>query len=108
MEQYINKSAVVTEFNRLIAELIEEGEGTMFEQGRISAFEDAKLFLDTLEMKEVDLEDNIKESLAQEYVNYIFKRHDIDPESKEGQLIYYAYIHGINQCLTQLRAQKGE
>lgn len=107
MEQYISKSAVVTEFNRLIAELIEEGEDTMFEQGRISAFEDAKLFLDTLEVKEVDLEDNIKESLAQEYVNYIFKRHDIDPESKEGQLIYYAYMHGINQCLTQLRAQKG-
>ena len=28
----------------------------MFKQGRISAFEDAKLFLDSLEVKEVDLE----------------------------------------------------
>ena len=50
MEQYISKSALVAEFNRLIAELI-EGKGTMFERGRISAFEDAKLFLDTLEVK---------------------------------------------------------
>lgn len=53
MKQYIDKAAIVAEFNRLIAELIEEGEGTMFEQGRMSAFEDAKLFLDTLEVKEI-------------------------------------------------------
>ena len=50
----------MAEFNRLIAELVEEGEDTMFEQGRISAFEDAKLFLDTLEVKEVDLEKEIR------------------------------------------------
>jgi len=50
----IDKDAVVAEINRLIAELVEKGEGTMFEQGRISAFEDAKLFLDTLEVKEVE------------------------------------------------------
>ena len=65
-------------------------------------------FLDTLEVKEVDLEDSVKETLAQKYINYTFKRYNIDPESKEGQLIYYAYMHGINQCLNQLRAQKGE
>lgn len=100
--------AVLAEINRLIAELVEKGENTMFEQGRISAFEDAKLFLDTLEVKEVDLEDSIKESLAQKYIDYTFKRHNIDPESKEGQLIYHAYMHGMNQCLTQLKAQKGE
>ena len=56
MVQYIDKDALVAEINRLIAELVEKGEGTMFEQGRISTFEDAKLFLDTLEVKEVDLE----------------------------------------------------
>ena len=56
MEQYISKSALVTELNRLIAELVEEGEDTMFEQGRISAFEDVKVFINhTLEVKEVDL-----------------------------------------------------
>ena len=52
----IDKDALVAEINRLIAELVEKGEGTMFEQGRISAFEDAKLFLDSLEVKKVDLE----------------------------------------------------
>ena len=51
----INKVAAVAEINRLIAELVEKGEGTMYEQGRISAFEDAKLFLDTIEVKEVNL-----------------------------------------------------
>lgn len=65
-------------------------------------------FLDTLEVKEVDLEDTKKEELAQKYIDYTFKRHNIDPDSREGQLIYYAYIHGMNQCLTQLRTQKGE
>ena len=50
MKQYIDKNALITEINRLIAELVEEGENTMFEQGRISAFEDTKLFLDSLEV----------------------------------------------------------
>ena len=59
MTHYIDKDATVAEINRLIAELVEKGEGTMFEKGRISAFEDAKLFLDTLEVKEVDLEKEI-------------------------------------------------
>ena len=55
MEQYISKSALVAELNRLIAELVEEGEDTMFEQGRISAFEDVKVFINhTLEVKEVE------------------------------------------------------
>lgn len=61
MKHYIDKAALVAEFNRLIAELIKEGEDTMFEQGRISAFEDAKLFLDTLEAKEVDFEKEMSE-----------------------------------------------
>ena len=57
MEQYISKSALVTELNRLIAELVEEGEDTMFEQGRISAFEDVKVFINhTLEVKEIGVD----------------------------------------------------
>jgi hypothetical protein len=67
MEQYIKKSALVAEFNRLIAELVKEGEGTMFEQGRISAFEDTKLFLDTLEVKEVDLEKEINKYISDNF-----------------------------------------
>ena len=32
------------------------------------------------------------------YIDYTFKRHGIDPDSKEGQLIYYAYGHGYHQA----------
>ena len=60
MAKLIDKDTILAEINRLIAELVEKGEGTMFEQGRISAFEDAKLFLDSLEVKEVDLEEEIE------------------------------------------------
>jgi hypothetical protein len=67
MAQYIDKSALVAEFNRLITELVEKGEGTMFEQGRISAFKDVKLFLDTLEVKEVDLNDYYHKFLEKEW-----------------------------------------
>lgn len=55
MEPYIKKSALAAEIERLITELVEEGEDTMFEQGRISAFEDVKVFINhTLEVKDVD------------------------------------------------------
>ena len=72
MEQYISKSALVTELNRLIAELVEEGKDTMFEQGRISAFEDVKVFINhTLEVKEEpaskDLEREIKHYVYDPY-----------------------------------------
>lgn len=43
--EFIRKKALLEELDRLIAELVEEGEDTMFEQGRISAFEDFKLFI---------------------------------------------------------------
>lgn len=61
-----------------------------------------------LEVKVLELDDSRKEELAQKYIDYTFKRHDIDANSKEGQLIYYAYMHGMNQCLDQLRTKKGE
>ena len=32
------------------------------------------------------------------YIDYTFKRHGIDPDSIEGQLIYYAYGHGYHQA----------
>ena len=65
-------------------------------------------YKENVEVKEMNLEDSIKETLAQKYIDYTFRRHNIDPESREGQLIYYAYMHGINQCLNQLKAQKGD
>ena len=113
MAQYINKDALVEEIGRLKAESLQKksqckrsGLERMMHQ--IGAYNKILSFLDTLEVKEVDIEDSIKETLAQKYIDYTFRRHNIDPESKEGQLIYYAYIHGMNQCLTQLRTQKKE
>lgn len=32
------------------------------------------------------------------YIDYTFKRYGIDPDSIEGQLIYYAYGHGYHQA----------
>jgi hypothetical protein len=97
MEQYIPKSALVAEFNRLIAELVEKWEGTMFEQGRISAFEDAKLFLDTLEVKEVDID-----KLCEFRKNIGFAY----PEgASEYQKQLACYRQGIKDVI---KAQKGE
>ena len=62
-------------------------------------------YKENVEREEIGLEDSVKETLAQKYIDYTFKRHNIDPESKEGQLIYYAYMHGMNQCLEQLNKQ---
>jgi hypothetical protein len=74
MKKYIDKSALVAELNRLIAELVEEGEDTMFEQGRISAFEDVKVFIShTLEEKEVDLEKEYERYYEQERNIQTFK-----------------------------------
>lgn len=114
MEKYISLDAVVAEIERL-AEVQPTNEFQPKEQnkidwlsGKMFTINILRVFLDTLEVKEINLEDSVKETLAQKYVDYTFRRHNIDPESKEGQLIYYAYMHGINQCLTQLRTQKGE
>ena len=98
MTHLIDKDATVAEINRLIAELVEKGEGTMFEQGRISAFEDAKLFLDTLEMKEVDL-DYIKDELDR-----VVKIYKPDGDFGWGTL-YNVATHFFE---LGLKAQKGE
>ena len=77
MKQYISKSALVAELNRLIAELVEEGEGTMFEQGRISAFEDVKVFINhTLEVKE----EPASNDLEAEFILYLKHKFNIPQE----------------------------
>lgn len=64
------------EFVRLKNELIENGENTMFEQGRISAFEDATLFINSLQVKEepvsedLDKDDSFDELLQKLYIKY--------------------------------------
>ena len=57
VKQYIDKDALIAEIDWLITELVKEGEDTMFEQGRISALEDVKVFINhTLEVREVNFE----------------------------------------------------
>ena len=116
MEQYIKKSAIAAEIRKYIksAEAFLKYHHNKkdrlcysIEHQRLTMCE-LLSFLDTLDVKEIYLEDSIKESLAQKYIDYTFKRHNIDPESRYGQLLYYAYMHGMNQCLDKLNAQKGE
>lgn len=135
-KQYISKSDLVAEIKKAIESFFEDNDRIYDEYGnyfyknadndyrfyhkmdedwnwdedRLSLDEMVYIYLNinNLEVKEVDLDDVTKEEMAQKYIDYTFKRHNIDGDSKEGQLIYYAYIHGMNQCLTQLRKQKGE
>lgn len=111
MEQYIPKSAVVEKIKKRIEHCAKQRVDMLNAQcytiandmnERMGELNYIRDFLDTIEVKEVDLEDSIKENLAQKYIDYTFKRHNIDPKSKEGQLIYYAYMHGMNQCIDKL------
>ena len=58
MEQYIDKSAVVAEINSMLksVEHTSHCDETSFNSGRWKALTSIKNFLDTLEVKEVDLE----------------------------------------------------
>ena len=134
----IDKDTLVAEFNRLIAELVEKGEDTMFEQGRISAFEDAKLFLDTLEVKEVDLQseidhvwdntsDNFSEDGWKEFediakhffelgmevsnpltVKDIKKIYHLVNEVSDDLGVRAMYVNIYQEALKRFKAQKGE
>lgn len=117
MAQYIDKSALAAEIEKIISDETESiksfehnknASEVQRSNARIGVLTYLHSFLTTLEVKEIDLEDSIKESLAQKYIDYTFKRHNIDPDSRYGQLLYYAYMHGMNQCLDKLNAQKGE
>ena len=92
MTKYIDKDALVAELNRLIAELVEEGEDTMFEQGRISAFEDAKLFLDTLEVKEIHEDIDVD-------LNSFFEELGVESDSRLASMIKKAFYEGIDKYL---------
>lgn len=107
MEQYISKNKIIEEIKRRRKDW-SYGNSVEAKYKREEC-DDILFVINNIEVKDVDLEDSVKETLRQKYIDYTFKRHNIDPESKEGQLIYYAYMHGINQCLDKLNAvQKGE
>ena len=105
MKQYIDKAVAVAKIRERLLPTVRDKHYDEWEEGQDSERKAILGVLDTIEVKEIDLTDSVKETLAQKYADYTFKRHNIDPESKEGQLIYHAYIHGMNQCLTQLRTK---
>lgn len=110
MEQYISKDIAVTKIKKRFDEYSNSilKHYDAYTEARASELGKVLVILNTLEVKEIDLKDSVKETLAKKYIDYTFKRHNINPESKEGQLIYYAYMHGMNQCLDKLNVQKRE
>ena len=63
MEQYINKAAVVAEIERRVKvnkECMLGLRNLDYYQGKVDALNDTISYLDTLEVKEVDLENSVK------------------------------------------------
>ena len=59
-------------------------------------------------MAQITLTESKKEELAQKYIDYICKRDGLDQESREAQVIYFAYMHGINHCLGELNRKEND
>lgn len=66
-----DREIIKTELGRLKTELIEEGNNTMFEQGRISAFEDMEVFINS--MQEESVSKDLNEEIAR-WTKEHFKR----------------------------------
>ena len=109
MKQYIDKSALVAEIEKRIEET--KGMQPKFDQfwaGQISAFKGVLKILDTLEVKEVDLNNGIQltwEDVRELYI--IFAEVDTEIELcktdiKTETLGYY------QEVLKRFKAQKGE
>lgn len=108
MAHLINKDALVAELNRLIAELVEEGEDTMFEQGRISAFEDVKVFINhILKVKEMDWEKECRKYLTEHFNVY---EDDILQSKRSGMPLDTFDVIQVAKHFFELglKAQKGE
>jgi hypothetical protein len=69
-----DKEQILAEVRRLKIELIDNGENTMFEQGRISAFEDMEVFIDSLQEEPVDA------GLEEEIIRYIGFPEEVDED----------------------------
>ena len=102
MEQYIKKSALVAEIEKRIA----EGEKVAKElpssaiMGLIQAYKNILSFLDTFEVKEVNIA-----SMADEYYDALMKEADWMDEGTIGHC-RLAYYTGCKDVLAKL--QKGE
>ena len=71
----------------------------------LSIEEKAKAYDDAIKKAESLYNETKKEELAQKYMDYISERHGISQYSKEWLLVFYAYIHGMNACLKELKTE---
>ena len=107
MEQYIPKSALVAEIKRKYeTNLI--GAHSAFRNGKIEALREVKEFIDTLEVKEVDLNKSVTHYLLCEHtspLNEIVHQADLKVEMQYHKDIENAFKAGFK---LGLKAQKGE
>jgi len=112
MTQYIDKSVLVAEIDRWIELLTNEKSQEGVSQidklslgGRIAELQEVKVFLDTLEVKEVDLEKHLKEDIEDLFF-------DLDGVAIKGATRYITVedIKDIAKHFFELglKAQKGE
>ena len=117
MEQYISKSALIAEIERRLDEFynllpnaskVEKGTITISEAcntGKYTALESFKGYIDTLEVKEVDLEKHLKEDIE----DVLF---DLDGVAVKGAT-HYLTVEDIKDIARHffelgLKSQKGE
>lgn len=108
MEQYISKSAVKAELERIEYETNYEP-FTEEVLGKRKVCKDIKDFLETLEVKEVDLNNGIQltwEDIRELYI--IFAEVDVDIEFCKTADIQAETIGYYQEVLKRFKAQKGE
>lgn len=103
MEQYINKDDIIAEINKRIKEISKEFQESEYIQytllGKINALENLLPFLDTLEIKEVNLE--------KEFDNYVKEK---DILACDVQFEPFTHLYKCAKYFFELglKAQKGE
>ena len=95
MEQYISKSAVVAEIDRLKNEYLKHSRNDFHAKWACGVLDNILHFIDTLEMKEVDLEKSISDWLSEGLPN-------------DEELIDYIKETAEHFFELGLKAQKGE
>ena len=105
MKEYIDKAALVSELEKRIEET--KGMQPQFDQfwaGQISAFKGVLKILDTLEVKEVNLEECQKENIdLEKEVNQYFEKTWPFEEDDEDIIAFARHFFELG-----LKAQKGE
>ena len=109
MAQYINKTDVMSEIKRIKKnkKLKQDWHFVEFDGGYLSALDDIKVFLDTLEVKEVDLEKEINNYISNNFfgsetVGFYANRTKEEPNDQDIALCAKHFFE------LGFKAQKGE